>query len=261
MATVNVRERRQPYDGRLAGFFERQAKRQGHFITRERLDHLTTFRLGDILTGVPGVRVQSVRGSKIVSLRGASCSPLFFIDGFPASAGPFDVDMIDPSTLEGIEIYSGLATIPSQFLGPRGLERCGVIALWSRPAPERKHMPSNGERSARTIDSLVEARAVFAAAEVDQEAAIEDRTARPAYPDSLWRAGQPGRVLVEFVVDADGAIEPGTIGVISTSHPAFAAAVVAALESTTFRPAFRRGRPVRQLVQLPFEFTPQRRTP
>ena len=259
LPAVSVRELREPYDGRLAGYFARLAKGQGHFITRERLDRLTSVRLSDLLREVPGVRVLSGRGGgKVLSLRGSSCSPLFFIDGFPASAGAFDVDMIEPATLEGVEIHSGMATVPSELLGPRGLDRCGVVALWTRPAPSRRRAvrDSNGSDLALLLETGV----VFPADDVDQLAVLEDSTARPVYPDSLWRHGTSGRVLLEFVVDTAGEIEPGTLGVVSATHMAFAAAAMAAFRDAQFRPATRNGRRVRQLVLLPVDFDPRART-
>jgi hypothetical protein len=137
--TVAVSERREVYDSRLAGFEARSKKQVGHFITRERIDRANSARLSDVLREVPGLRLGAIwdRGGGI-RIRGATCAPLVFFDGVPASAGPFDVDMIDLKGVEGIEIYSGSSTIPPEFTGPRDLDRCGVIAIWSRPSRARR---------------------------------------------------------------------------------------------------------------------------
>jgi outer membrane biosynthesis protein TonB len=50
-------------------------------------------------------------------------------------------------------------------------------------------------------------------------------------------------------------VEPGTLGIISSSHPLFADAVRRAVAVAVFTPALRAGKPVRQLVHQPFEFT------
>ena len=39
-------------------------------------------------------------------------------------------DMVLPSSVEGIEIYRGLSTVPPEFLNPDA--ECGVIAIWTR---------------------------------------------------------------------------------------------------------------------------------
>ncbi len=149
--TVSVAERREVYDSRLAGFEARRKNKVGHFITRERIDDANTSRLSDMLREVPGLRLGSVWNSGGgIRIRGANCPPLVFMDGVPASAGAFDVDMVDLKGVEGIEVYSGSATIPPEFTGPRDLDRCGVIAIWSRPARAR---PSPGN-SRSPSDSL-----------------------------------------------------------------------------------------------------------
>ena len=64
-----------------------------------------------------------------------------------------------------------------------------------------------------------------------------------------------GNVIAEFVVNAEGRVEPGTLGIISSTHPLFADAVRRAVAVAIFTPALRAGKPVRQLVHQPFEFT------
>jgi TonB family protein len=64
-----------------------------------------------------------------------------------------------------------------------------------------------------------------------------------------------GTVLAEFVVDAEGKVEGDTFGVVSSSNPLFTAAVRAMIAKAVFTPALRAGKPVRQLVHQPFEFS------
>jgi Gram-negative bacterial TonB protein C-terminal len=61
-------------------------------------------------------------------------------------------------------------------------------------------------------------------------------------------------VVVEFVVDTAGLVEPGTIDVLTSSHPLFTESVREALLAAHFQAAWSRGRRVRQFVQLPFSF-------
>lgn len=261
LPTVEVRRRAQASDARLAGYNARREKRVGHFVTRDQIERHDSPRFADVLRGVPGLVVKPLRGSgggRTVSIRG-NCSPLVFIDGFPAASGALDLDMIDLSTVEGIEIYSGLATVPSEFLSVQGTERCGVIAIWSRPARPRQRRLT----AARTgeLDRHMASKAVYTAEQVDQPAILAPGTVNPEYPDTLWRAGVSGRVMAEFIVGADGIIEQGTFGIASTTHPYFSAAIRTALETAVFRPATLAGRRVRQLVQVPFVFDPAQDRP
>jgi hypothetical protein len=254
LPTVEVRRRAEVYDSRLAGFVARQEKHVGHFVTREQLDRMRSARFVDALRQIPGVQMRPLRGGGItVALRGSRCPPLVFIDGFPADAGTMDLDMLDLASVEGIEVYSGVATVPPEFMGARGTHACGVIAVWSRPFRPRRHI---ADAEAVNLEQLLASQAVYTADQVEDAARVAEGSVVPHYPDSLWRAGVSGRVLAEFIVDTAGAIEPGSLRIVSATHPYFAGAVKAALEEGAFRSAFLKGKPVRQIVQLPFVFEP-----
>lgn len=189
-----------------------------------------------------------------VSLRGARCAPLFFMDGFPATSGTMDLDMIDLSGVEGIEVYSGMS-IPPEFMVVSGSENCGVIAVWSRPFRPKARAKSQVSRT--DLERLVSEHTVYTADQVSEPAAwLGGGSGPPVYPDSLWTAHVAGRVVAEFIVGQDGRIEPGTLTIASTTHPYFASAVRSALDGAVFRQAVLNGNPVRQLVQLPFVFSP-----
>lgn len=253
---VEVTRRPEIFDSRLSGYNARRERGTGHFITRDALDRHDSPRFADVLRRVPGLTVKPLRragGGTTVSMRG-NCSPLVFLDGFPASAGPMDLDIIDLASVEGIEVYSGISTVPAEFHSVRGGERCGVIAVWSRPARPRRTRLSAARPGA--LQREVASQAVYTAAQVDQPAILAPGTVEPVYPDSLWRAGVSGRVVAEFIVGADGVIESGSFGIASTTHAYFSAAVKAALEGAIFRAASLAGKTVRQLVQVPFLFDP-----
>jgi TonB family protein len=80
------------------------------------------------------------------------------------------------------------------------------------------------------------------------------RPAVPRYPDALKSVSVQGEVIVQYIVDARGRVEPGSIKVLSEAHRLFAEAVRAALLNARYRPAEVAGQPVRQLVQQPFVF-------
>ena len=257
---VEVRERPSASNARLAGYNERRLKKVGYFITRERIDGSNSRRLTDLLAQVPGVRFFSQRGGPThsVRLRGARCPPLVFIDGSPATSGEFDLDNVDPGTVEGIEVYPDMMSIPPELLGPRDLDRCGVIAIWSRPFRPRTQLAKRVEGDA---EQLVARKIAFVASEVDSPARLQPGTGVPLYPESLWEAAIDGRAVLEFLVDSAGSIRMETIQIVSSTHQLFATAAREALNTAEFTPALRGGRTVAQIVQLPFVFAVPGRAP
>lgn len=255
MATVEVLRRPEAYDSRLAGFNARRQRKVGHFVTRDQLDGMSSARFVDAVRNIPGLQLRSLRGGGTTAfLRGSQCPALVFIDGFPADAGTMDLDMIDLSGVEGIEVYSGSATIPPEFMAARETQGCGVIAIWSRPTRARRH--PIGELGEVDIEKLLAAQTVYTSDQVDDPAKLDLGTAQPVYPDSLWHAGVGGKVVAEFIVGADGAIEPGSVRIVSATDQDFVPSVTAALSGATFRAAQLGGKAVRQIVQLPFRFVP-----
>ena len=98
---------------------------------------------------------------------------------------------------------------------------------------------------------------IFQAVDVDREVERQADAVAPLYPEALRVAGVTGGVTVEFVVDTAGRIEDGSLHVIGTTHPLFAAAVREAIPGMHFRPAVRSGRVVRQQVIQSFQFVLQ----
>jgi len=75
-----------------------------------------------------------------------------------------------------------------------------------------------------------------------------------AYPDLLRQAGIHGRVVLEAVIDTLGHVEPGSVVVVESAHPAFVAPAQHSLLASLFRPARVQGRAVRVRVRLAFDF-------
>lgn len=90
---------------------------------------------------------------------------------------------------------------------------------------------------------------------VDYQVAPYSDNAPPTYPPQLRSANVEGEVLAQFVVDATGHAELNTFKAIKSTHDIFTAAVRAALPSMRFHPAELGGRKVKQLVQMPFQFS------
>ena len=76
----------------------------------------------------------------------------------------------------------------------------------------------------------------------------------PVYPPSLRDSGVEGQVLAQFVVNESGRYEGGSLKILSSSNPAFTAAVKDALPRMRFSAAQIGGKKVQQLVQMPFQF-------
>jgi TonB family protein len=72
----------------------------------------------------------------------------------------------------------------------------------------------------------------------------------------MLEAGISGRVVVEFVVDSSGMVEPESVVALETTDSLFTQSVRDALVRARFTPARIGSRPVRQVMQLPFTFSP-----
>lgn len=94
----------------------------------------------------------------------------------------------------------------------------------------------------------------FTSDQVDDRAALDSGTLEPQYPDTLYQAGVGGQVVAEFVVDTAGLVDPATVDILASTDDRFSDAVREALAQAHFSPARKRGRRVRQLVQLPVSF-------
>jgi hypothetical protein len=119
--------------GRLSGFYDRaQRKGFGYFITSDDIQKRHPFFVTDLLRTVPGLEVlPSPRGFGNIVRTLEGCQPAVYLDGvrFPLMGESID-DIVNPSQLEGIEVYTHAAEVPAQFTGPRS--NCGVIALWTK---------------------------------------------------------------------------------------------------------------------------------
>ena len=81
---------------------------------------------------------------------------------------------------------------------------------------------------------------------------------RLEYPPLLSQAGIEGSVVMQFVIDSMGRVEPGSIKVIRNPNPEFERPVRNVLSRALYRPARVHGRAVRVLVQQSFNFTQKR---
>lgn len=109
----------------------------GTFITRAEIESRQPGYVTDLLATLPGVRLEYTAGgsnSRVVYMaRGQSCPADLYVDGMRVSRGaPVSIDeLVSPPTVEAIEVYRGLSTIPAEFLSSES-SRCGVVAIWTR---------------------------------------------------------------------------------------------------------------------------------
>jgi hypothetical protein len=134
----------------LDAFRHRVSTGSGIYITRAQVERRRPMYVTDLLRDIPGLAVtgsgSGLRSSVQVSGRASAtdlrsdCPTQIFVDGFlvnrrtaletgPAADFRID-DVVSPGSVEGIEVYRGLSTVPAEFLTPDA--RCGVIAIWTR---------------------------------------------------------------------------------------------------------------------------------
>ena len=120
---------------------------------------------------------------------------------------------------------------------------CAVIALSAWP----------GSGVTQVVRPDVPSSPVYFEFQVDEPATMVGSLA-VTYPEVLRSAGVEGKVRFQFVVDAAGRVEQGTLRAVTSSNESFTSAGQAALLRAQFSPARIRNQPVRQLVELPMMF-------
>lgn len=90
--------------------------------------------------------------------------------------------------------------------------------------------------------------------EADVTPTLLDDGNAPAYPADLLRARLQGDVVVRFVVDTAGRVDPGTFTLVRSSNPSFTNSVRGSLGHLHFRPAEHGGRRVPTAVEQRFQF-------
>ena len=117
--------------------------------------------------------------------------------------------------------------------------------------------PTRGDdwRSAAAGPTRVSNDQVLFDFQVEQQVAPRPNSGGPRYPDMLRSANVEGEVLAQFVVDTTGRADMGTFTVLKSTHYLFTNAVKSALPNMRFHPAEVGGRKVKQLVEMPFQFS------
>jgi len=112
-----------------SGFFERQRRGFGNFLTRAEIEDRNPYFVSDLLRRIPGVRMSTGRGTtgELATMRGG-CRPDVFLDGMRMMP-PFALDdHIRVQDVEAMEVYRGPAA-PAEYTATSG---CGSIVIWTR---------------------------------------------------------------------------------------------------------------------------------
>jgi TonB family protein len=91
--------------------------------------------------------------------------------------------------------------------------------------------------------------------QVDKPVSPGQGNRAPRYPDILRTANVEGSVLAQFIVDENGMADSTSFTVLRSTHELFTNAVLSTITSFRFNPAELGGRRVKQLVQMPFQFS------
>jgi hypothetical protein len=123
----------------ITGFEDRRKGGFGKFVTREDIAQRNPIRVAFMLEGMPGVQVSN-NGSTVAMGRSTAagrsalmpCQAAVYLDGMWVPG--FDLAMMDPQSVMGIEVYRGAAETPPQFIPVRG-GGCGAVVIWTRRGP------------------------------------------------------------------------------------------------------------------------------
>ena len=163
-------------------------------------------------------------------------------------------------------VLPNVRTVGAQSLPP--LPSLSVSTETARPHADASPSPVPGAVSASAVSvqrirwqpqrsaiaTVWRDTTIYSERQVDRPARMDKPTIPLVYPAERRAAKKNGRLLVQFIVDTVGALEPGSLKMIKTDHQDFIAAVRSFLEVATFKPAMKGGLKVRQVVQMPFAF-------
>ena len=138
--------------------------------------------------------------------------------------------------------------LAASLLVVAGLLRC------SEP-PTRAQQARAGAADAARGPTPVSANQTFFEFQVEKQVLPQPGNPAPRYPDLLREAKVEGGVLAQFVVDTTGRPDMSTFKVLKSTHDLFTNAVKSSLPNMKFQPAEVGGHKVKQLVQMPFQFS------
>jgi hypothetical protein len=105
----------------------------GRFFTRPQLDSTMAMTVTSLLSRVSlvGMSYDNRGRATPVMLGRGGCAPSLYLNGarMNFAFGESIDDLLDPGSLEGVEIYRHRMEVPLEYAGPR---ECGAILFWTR---------------------------------------------------------------------------------------------------------------------------------
>lgn len=119
----------------IEDFYRRRSKGiGGTYYGREDIEARHASRLSDVLRDAPGVRFVRSRGGNGIRFDSPAnfrrdCLPQYFVDG--QRVMNLEVDDLPARDVEGVELYAGPSSTPTQFQ-QGAVTSCGTVVIWSR---------------------------------------------------------------------------------------------------------------------------------
>ena len=134
IATMTISGKRIDYPVRLTDAYTRMRRSTGYFITREQIDSQFPLDVNALLMRTPGIRVTGNGGFEFARCNTGRNIHVWVdgtrwtnYNGFRVDA-PTAVRDIPPSSFQLMEVYSGVARIPGEYLD----DACAVILIWRK---------------------------------------------------------------------------------------------------------------------------------
>lgn len=134
---ITVEVKRRDEIGKLSGFWRRQNRGLGAFVTPEEIERRDPQHASALLRGIAGVRVGAYRFGRApveISRSRTNCDPTYYVDGTINQS--FHIDDMNRDDILAIEVYRGPAEVPPRFSFRGG--GCGAIVIWTREGRNRR---------------------------------------------------------------------------------------------------------------------------
>lgn len=194
---------------------------------------------------------------------------LAFADRPPAPTGPLLLAESPSSLKTRLHAMRSRSSSPSSSLtrllttGLALLLVGGVVACSDSLSPSADSSPADQATSSTSADAFTPPKKLDAPPR--PKGGMKALQEAVTYPEVVAKAGIEGRVFVEFVVDASGAVQEATAitpdDADAATHEDLQRAAVRAVESLTFTPGRKDGQAVKTKMTLPITFRLNDRSP
>ena len=142
LAAVEVVSQRDQGLDRVGFLGRKRGAAGGYFMTPEQIESRKAIQFTDLMTAVPGLRVQGTMGRMAVtSTRNAGragCVTIFVDNSKFQQMEPGDLDsFVKPEEVAAIEVYQAGASLPVEF--QTSGSDCSAIVVWTKQNVERRN--------------------------------------------------------------------------------------------------------------------------